>query len=132
MPLGVMPLHSPTNPDLERLSAEVRIIHCGDAEWRPWAREVFVRRKSDTSRYGRELIAYSVNSAGRIIRAWYLTEVDQIEFDQILKSKCNKPVDNCPIQAAWLATIAPGVESEPAWAYLRPAAHRSGLQPSAA
>ena len=113
LPPGVSPLYM--HPcDIERLVTEKTIYQVLEPDRYPWARESFFKKKRQGAMRGRLLIAYSVDSRNRIVRGWYLTEFDQ--------SPCSAYEDqkNCPIEAAWLATIEPGKPSEPAWLYLRP------------
>lgn len=115
LPRGIFPVTRGTSQDLARLKEEVSIVYPVDPSARiyAWGREAFFRSKSGGMFPKRQLVAYSVNSARRIVRGWYLTEHDQ--------SPCGwyRKVDSCPIEAAWLDTIAVGKPSEPAWLYLR-------------
>lgn len=106
----------------ERIKREVRIIWeprpDGMDQWPPlpWAREctsshvAFFRRNSSLL-----LIARSVCSRGRIVRAWYLRNADPF-CDAYNPSKEGA----CPIEAAWLASLQPCCASLPAWQFLQP------------
>jgi hypothetical protein len=116
LPIGVDPVTKGSALDLERLKKEVTIVYPIDPALRkyPWAREAFFRSKSKGIYRNRLLVAYSVDAARRIVRGWYLTE-----FDRSPHSWYRGQTD-CPIEAAWLATIAIKKPSEPAWLYMRP------------
>lgn len=114
LPEGVNPVTSEATHDLERLANEVQIIKAPECCQYQWGRERFFYRRSDAQSSGRLLVAYSVNSAGRIIRGWYLNKFDQCA-DSVYKI-----AGSCPAEAAWLATLTLGQPSEPAWLYLRP------------
>jgi len=117
LPPGVHGVTSEFCRDLERLKAEVAIVHLATDPNTPalrWGRESFFRRKSSAKWNGRLLLAYSRTASGRIVRGWFLNSIDQ-------KSDCvYRDQQGCPSESAWLATIAPSKPSEPAWLYLRP------------
>lgn len=114
LPQGVSPVTRGPSFLLERLKNEVSIIRTEAYYRKPysWARENWFSRRSSACVGGRTLLAYSINGAGRIVRGWYLTEFD-CRFDSSYRR------GGCPVEAAWLASLMPGVESEPAWLYLR-------------
>lgn len=104
---------------MDRLHKEVSIIRTPAFYKKPfpWARERFFSRRSTANSGGRVLLAYSIDVAGRIVRGWYLRSTD-------LEPRCTyfrKP--GCPVEAAWLESLKPGAESEPAWLFLRPEPH---------
>jgi hypothetical protein len=113
LPAGVHPVTSNTPHNQERLAKEVRIIRAPEASSYRWGREQFFTRKTTAQSFGRLLLAYSVDSAGRIIRGWYLTSLDQSPYGWY-----RKPGSGCPCEAAWLGTIMPGRPSEPAILYM--------------
>ena len=115
LPRGVDPVTKGTRQDLDRLKKEVAIICQVAPESRkyPWGREAFFRSKTGGMHPRRLLVAYSVDAARRIVRGWYLSEFDQHPQGWYREN------ESCPCEAAWLATIAPGKPSEPAWLYLR-------------
>jgi hypothetical protein len=111
LPAGVNPL--PMHPcDMERLCTETEIYLCKSSLLYPWAREGFFLRRSSATKYGRKLVAFSEDFRGRIVRGWFLTESDQA-YSQTTYALYG----GCPAEAAWLASIAPGVPSEPAVIY---------------
>jgi hypothetical protein len=92
------------SPDARRLAAEVSVI------WRfinfdrlPWLRERFVNRRHDTP----DLMAYTINSRGRIVRAFYARLND-------LEAYASSALATCPIEAVDPLTIVPGKPAEPA------------------
>ena len=114
LPPGIHGVTNGDRRDLERLKKEVEIVRLPDWDAFPgqeWGREAFFSRKADTKVHQRRLLAYSRTASGRIVRGWYLTFLDHRFYRGSL---------NSPGEAAWLATIAPGKPSEPAWLYLRP------------
>jgi hypothetical protein len=116
LPRGIDPVTRGTRQDLDRLKKEVAIFCSVAPESRkyPWGREAFFRSKTGGIYPKRLLVAYSVDAARRIVRGWYLTEFDQRTPSWYSDNR------SCPYEGAWLATIAPGKPSEPAWLYLKP------------
>ena len=109
--------------DIERIAQEVEIVHLATDPLTPalgWGRELFFGCEStalDSAAplaYRPLLLAYSRTASGRIVRGWRLTWRDQ-RPDSIYRTEPKSPTE-----AAWLATIAPGKPSEPAWLYLQP------------
>jgi len=118
LPYGVEAVTRGSTLDLDRLKTEVALIwtpNCRKDPNYPWGRESFFRSRSGgTWCSGRRLLRYSVNSAGRIVRGWYLTRAD-CERESPYRFEAG-----CPLEAAWLESIAVGKPSEPAWLYLKP------------
>jgi hypothetical protein len=114
LPPGIRGVTKGDRRDLERLNKEVEIVRLPDWDAFPgqeWGREAFFGCKASAVTRQRRLLAYSRAANGRIVRGWYLTFHDRCFYRDSL---------NCPSESAWLATIAPGKPSEPAWLYLRP------------
>jgi hypothetical protein len=109
--------------NLEWIAQEVEIVHLATDPLTPalgWGRELFFGCEATALgstaplAYRPLLLAYSYDASGRIVRGWRLTWRDQ-RPDSIYRTEPKSPTE-----AAWLATIAPGKPSEPAWLYLRP------------
>ena len=91
------------SPDARRLAAEVRVIWPCNFDRVPWLRERFVNRRRDTP----DLMAYTIDSRGRIVRAFYARLND-------LEAYARSASATCPIEAVDPLTIVPGQPAEPA------------------
>jgi hypothetical protein len=94
-------------PVRDSLAREVRVRHCPDfnPSW-VWGREYWETRRDDSHH---PIIAWTEDKNGRIVRAWrrHLTASELRAYDT--------PGDrSCPIEAAWLPSVAPGLLSFPA------------------
>ena len=117
LPPGVKAVTRGLSHDLKRLKTEVEIVRLATDPHTPalmWGRESFFDSKSTATWGGRLLLAYSRTAGGRIVRGWFLNSIDR-RRDCVYRDQ-----QGCPGESAWLATIAPGKPSEPAWLYLRP------------
>ena len=98
------------------LAREVAIVRVPlfPRRWRSgrplWARERFCRRREGA------LVAYSTDSAGRIVRGWFTQPADQAAY-AAGGSGMRGPI-TCPIEAVWLETLQPGVPSLPAHLFI--------------
>lgn len=91
------------SPDARRLSAESAVVwHC-NPRYLPWLRERFVNRRRNAP----ELMAYTVDSRGRIVRAFYARP-------ECLAAYARSASATCPIEAVDPLTIVPGQPAEPA------------------
>lgn len=113
LPSHITPVTSHNFRDRDRMERECEIIRLPAASDHLWGRERFFARKSRAQAYGRLLLAYSLDAAGRIIRAWYLNALDQ-DPNSVYRLR-----NDCPSEAAWLQTLAVGCDSEPAIIHLR-------------
>jgi hypothetical protein len=118
LPPGVRPVAA-IHGDPDRIPLEREIIRLPvprrmAAQSPLWARELIIDWCSNFRR-GRVQLAYSVDAAGQMVRCWYLLQRD---YGDPNYGTTRGPL--CPIQAAWLESIAPGRLSVPAWAYLIP------------
>ena len=109
----ISPVTRQGHHELKRLAKEVEIMRLMDSPPYPWAREHFYSRRPD-ERDGSRLVAYSVDSRGRIIRGWRLNRHD-LNPTSIYRSG-----PNCPGEAAWLDSLTAGKPSEPAYLHLGP------------
>jgi hypothetical protein len=93
--------------DARRLAAEASVIW-RDAAARdlPWLRERFINRRSDAP----ELLAYTVDSRGRIVRAFYARPECQAVYARGFADGRL----TCPIEAVDPLTIVAGQPAEPA------------------
>jgi len=94
------------SPDARRLSAESAVVwHC-NPRYLPWLRERFVNRRRETP----DLLAYTVDTRGRIVRAFYARSECLLAYAEgFAAGRCT-----CPIEAVDPLTIAPGQPAEPA------------------
>jgi hypothetical protein len=94
------------SPDARRLAAEVRVIWRSNFDRVPWLRERFVNRRRDAP----ELMAYTIDSRGRIVRAFYARSECLLAYAEgFAAGRCT-----CPIEAVDPLTIVPGQPAEPA------------------
>ncbi|MCT4364783.1 hypothetical protein FB106_12024 [Synechococcus sp. Ace-Pa] len=111
---GVHPVHRQLW-ELERIATEVALYRAElpELEGGPpkWGREAIGRRKIKTEG-GYVRLVWTINSRGWLVQQWYLRPGD------LTCSAYSGPGRSCPIEAAWLETLKPGSESEPAWLYL--------------
>ncbi len=91
------------SPDARRLAAESAVVWNCNSSAIPWLRERFVNRRRDTP----DLLAYTVGSRGRIVRAFYARP-------ECLAAYASSSSATCPIEAVDPLTIVPGQPSEPA------------------
>jgi hypothetical protein len=94
------------SPDARRLSAESAVVwHC-NPRYLPWLRERFVNRRRETP----DLLAYTVDTRGRIVRAFYARSECLLAYAEgFAAGRCT-----CPIEAVDPLTIVPGQPAEPA------------------
>jgi hypothetical protein len=86
-----------------RLAAESAVVWRCDPSAIPWLRERFVNRRRDTP----DLLAYTVDSRGRIVRAFYARP-------ECLAAYASSASATCPIEAVDPLTIVAGQPAEPA------------------
>ncbi len=117
LPPGVWPIRH--HGDHRRISTEAA-IHWhelpADLQQLPplgWARERLVMSAADVVGV---LVAHSVTASGRHVRHWWIRRSDPTAPAYTGTER------SCPRESAWLASIRPGQESEPAWLHLRPEA----------
>lgn len=91
------------SPDAQRLAAEIAVICRCHPSAIPWLRERFVNRRRDTP----DLLAYTVDSRGRIVRAFYARP-------ECLAAYARSTSATCPIEAVDPLTIVPGQPAQPA------------------
>jgi hypothetical protein len=91
------------SPDARRLAAESAVVWNCNPSAIPWLRERFVNRRRDTP----ELLAYTVDTRGRIVRAFYARP-------ECLAAYARSASATCPIEAVDPLTIVPGQPAEPA------------------
>lgn len=98
------------------LSREVRLVLSPEweADWRPdwlWGREWWMTNRRVS---GVELIAWTVDQNGRIVRGWtrHSTSGEYGAYDTPGKR-------HCPCEAAWMPSVAPGQISFPAFPFVR-------------
>jgi hypothetical protein len=91
------------------LAREVRLLHC-ERPW-PWGREYWMTRRSEGHF---PLIAWTEDKNGRIVRGWkrHLGKDEVDAYD----TPGNR---SCPIEAAWIASVAVGRPSFPAFPFQR-------------
>lgn len=115
LPPGVHPIRH--HGDRRRIAEEVAIVWHDLPEWLAqypplkWGRERLVVSASDVVGV---VVAHSVTASGRHVRHWWIRRTDPTA------PAYTGPERACPHESAWLATIRPGEESEPAWLHLRP------------
>jgi hypothetical protein len=85
------------------LAAESAVVWNCDPSAIPWLRERFVNRRRDTP----DLLAYTIDSRGRIVRAFYARP-------ECLAAYASSSSATCPIEAVDPLTIVPGQPAEPA------------------
>lgn len=90
-----------------RLASEVEVIWLDPtAQDLPWLREGFWHRRPR----GGAVKAYTVDGAGRVVRAFLARRVDLAAYADLMRRGCG----TCPIEAVDPRTIRPGVPALPA------------------
>jgi hypothetical protein len=100
-------------PQLERETALVWLLPEAEGRGLPWLRERFPTTRPKRS----DLIAFTTDTRGRCIRAWFSRREDQAAYLQMVASGAG----TCPIEAVHPPSIQLGQPSQPAHPHLLPA-----------